>query len=155
MGYHRVMDADTAKAFATLNKRFDEVDKKFDEVDKRFDEVDKRFDEVHKRFDRVETRLDRVETRLDGHDGRFEKLEADSMDLNVALIEEFRRIDRRFATMADEVAEKVSSQMQRYMEIVLERQSSDARAFNEKLSCQQARVDDHESRIGFLEHKSA
>ena len=141
MVYDLAMDSETSKAFAGVNSKLDGINTRLDGMDTRFDGVD--------------NRLDGVDSTLRSQDSRLGNLERDTASLHVELIEEFRRIDRRFENLIEEVTQKISSDMQRYMGILLERHDNDMRAFNEKLWGQQTCLEDHESRLVHLEQKSA
>ena len=77
-----------------VNQRFDGIDSRFNEVDNRFNEVDNRFNEIDNRFNEMDGKLGDIKSQLD-------RIEAESNDDIVALLETINGKLETLATKED------------------------------------------------------
>jgi len=91
-----------------VNQRFDGIDSRFDAVDARFDAVDARFDAVDARFDAVDARFGGIDNRLDEVDGKLvtitnqlNRLEGETNDNVIALLQTINGKLETLATKED------------------------------------------------------
>jgi chromosome segregation ATPase len=141
MSYGEPMEEDVAQAFKKVHTHLARHDNEFETLGvmlvEQFRNIDRRFEQIDRRFEQIDRRFEHIDRRFEHIDRRFEG------------------VDERFETLADEIADRLSADMRRYFEIYSEQMRSFMAAFNEKLTGQQEKVQDHESRISRLERQTA
>jgi chromosome segregation ATPase len=134
MSYGEPMEEDVAQAFKKVHTHLARHDNEFETLGvmlvEQFRNIDRRFEQIDRRFEQIDRRFEHIDRRFEG-------------------------VDERFETLADEIADRLSADMRRYFEIYSEQMRSFMAAFNEKLTGQQEKVQDHESRISRLERQTA
>jgi hypothetical protein len=139
LSYDRAMDNETSQAFRQLHERFAGIETEVAKIAGIETEVAK--------IAGIETEV----AKIAGMDARLSRLQGDFQDLTVMLIDEFRRIDRRF----EEMSEKLGEELRRHAGILLEEQKSYFSVFNEKLRDHDEQLQDHQERLESIEKKIA
>ncbi len=84
-----------------MDDRFDVMDNRFNAMDDRFDVMDNRFNAMDDRFNAVDARFNVMDGKLDGIKNQLDRIEAESNDDVVALLESISGKIETLATKED------------------------------------------------------